>query len=140
MQWSDRHQRSTRIRAHSVQHCSTSSLDQVRMCFARMVGSSTGSLPRPLKWVLRGYFVVASVARLMPGHPTGRNLRPDLGMVPRHRFPIIMRTASETEGRDLTDKTLRSAQKPEKIDGETSVVGIRIEVRFAQKVRQKPKQ
>ena len=43
--------------------------------------------------------VVASVARLMPVHPTGPNLRPDWGMVSLHRFPICD-TASGTKGRD----------------------------------------
>ena len=51
---------------------STARLDrknQVRMCFARMVGSSTGShLDRS-----SGCFVVASVARLMAGHRIARD-------------------------------------------------------------------
>ena len=51
---SNRHQRPTQMRTHPVQHCSTRAPDQVRMCFARMVRSSTGSRPRPRKWVLRG--------------------------------------------------------------------------------------
>ena len=70
MQCSDRRQRSTRMRTHPAQHCSTRSLDQVRMCFVRMVGSSTGPLPRPLSRCC----VAASVARLMPGHPIARVL------------------------------------------------------------------
>ena len=41
-------------------------------------------------------------------------------------------TASETEGRDLTDETLRSAQKPGRLEtlkytGRGNLVGIRIE-------------
>ena len=62
--------------------------------------------------------VVASVARLIPGHPIARNLRSDWGMVPLHRLPILAcdTTSADLEGRDLTDETLRSAQKPEKID------------------------
>ena len=61
MQCSDRHQRSTRIRTHP--HWTRSrSPDQVRICFVRMVGSSTGShLDRS-----SGCCVVTSVARLIP--------------------------------------------------------------------------
>ena len=49
-------------------------------------------------------------------------------MVSLQRFSICD-TASETEGRDLTDKTLKSAQKNRR----GNLVGIRIEVRLAQK-------
>ena len=50
-------------------------------------------------------------------------------MVPLQRFPIIMRHSVGNRRTRLTDKTLKSAQKPGKIDRE----GIRIEVRLAQK-------
>ena len=52
-------------------------------------------------------------------------------MVPLQRFPVCD-TTSETEGRGLTDKTLKSAQKP-KENGQGNLAGIRIEVRLAQK-------
>ena len=57
-------------RGCTYQVCSTRPSDQVRMRFARMVGSSTRSLPRPLKWCC----VVASVARLMLGHQNACDL------------------------------------------------------------------
>ena len=65
-----------------------------------MVGSSSGSLPRPLK-------LVATVGRLMPGHPIALNLRD--GTTP---WIPTCDTMSETKERDLTDKTLRSPQRP----------------------------
>ena len=51
-----------------------------------------------------GCCVVASVARLMPGHPTDRNLKPDWGMVPLHRFPIC---AQRRKQKDETWPTKR---------------------------------
>ena len=52
-------------------------------------------------------------------------------LVPLRRFPMCD-TALEIEGRDLTDETLKSPQKPGKI-GRGNLVVIRIEVRLAQK-------
>ena len=51
--------------------------------------------------------MVASVVRPMTGH------RIDDVLESFGEMPL------KTEGRDLTDKTLRPAQKPEQIDGET---------------------
>ena len=58
MQCSDRRQRSMHAEVNppcpALLDSVTDSPDQVRVCFVRMAGSSTGSFPRPLKWVLRG--------------------------------------------------------------------------------------
>ena len=101
------------------------------MCFARMVGSSTGSsLDRTSHG---GCCVVASVARLMAGHRIAHDFE-SLGEEWYHSNASPYATQHRKQKDDLTDKTLKSAQKPEKIDGETwLVVGIRIEVRLAQK-------
>ena len=52
-------------------------------------------------------------------------------MVLLQRFPTCD-TTSETEGRDLTDKTLKSAKKPYK-NRRGNLVGIGIEIRWLRK-------
>ena len=65
-----------------------------------------------------GYCVVASVARLMTGHRIARDFG-SLGEGWYHSNAPPNATQRRKQKDDLTDKTLKSAQKPEKIDGET---------------------
>ena len=61
---------------------------------------------------------MASVARLMPGHRIDRDLE-SLVEGWYHSIACPYATQRPKQKHDLTDKTLKSAQKPEKIDGET---------------------
>ena len=82
-------------------------------CMA-MVGNSTGSrLDRS-----SGCCVVASVARLVPGHRIACDLE-SLVEGWYHSIASLYATQRRKQKDDLTDKTLKSAQKPERIDGET---------------------
>ena len=96
-----------------------------------MVGSSTGSrLDRT-----SGCCVVVSVARLVTGHRIELHVtlkastRDDTTPTLPHNYATQRRKQKD----DLTDKTLKSAQKPEEIDGETWYLGIRIEIRWLRK-------
>ena len=73
------------------------------MCFNRMVGSSTGSLPRPLK-----------LARLMVGHPIARNLKASSRNGATATSTPSLPQMRYKQKDDLTDETLR----PEQVDGE----------------------
>ena len=65
-----------------------------------------------------GCCVVASVARLMTGHRIARDFESLVeGWYHSNASPYATQRRKQKD--DLTDKTLKSAQRPEKIDGET---------------------
>ena len=112
MRCSNKPERSTRMRAHPAQHCSTRSPNHVRMCFALMVGSSTGSrLDRT-----SGYCVVASVARLVTIHRISRDFE-SLGEGYYHSSASPYATQRRKQKGALIDKTQRPSQTPEETEG-----------------------
>ena len=64
--------------------------------------------------------VFHAVARLMPGHPIARNLKASSRDGTTPPLPHVRHNVGNTRTRpDRTDETLRLAQNPERIDGET---------------------
>ena len=118
----------------NAKHCSTRSpctrSGAYSMCFARLVGSLTGSLPRPLKLVLRGG--LSGIQRAV-NWDTIKGWYHSIALPYNYAHNVRnKRTRPDPQNAEIGSETWKNRRG--------NLVGTRIEIRLAHKVRHKPKQ